>query len=176
MSIPAQVGKEAAQEQGKIKKQWDNRDRAAIHSYPQLLALRQPILAQLACSAAVSAIRTALQEPFHFNRWLHRHAIATSAAGSSENAHWTLYATSAPRGTSAATSGWGSGGGWDNVPRGRDPAWDGVTRVAKMSQKNKQRRRIKREARAARAEWDAAEMRHQAELVRQQAGFLPQCH
>ncbi|KAJ7773602.1 hypothetical protein DFH07DRAFT_952649 [Mycena maculata] len=138
-------------EQWKIRDAWAMRNRAAIRSYNEAVAVRGRAHARLACSAAIAAMRVANSSREQHDRWLFYHRIsaepdsyggwgwgtAAIADGvvSAEEVGWALWGTGPVPGSSwRFPAGWNKGGG-----RTYDPTWNGITRIPKTSQKKSRR-------------------------------------
>ncbi|KAJ7464939.1 hypothetical protein B0H11DRAFT_2240368 [Mycena galericulata] len=156
--------RESQAEQKKIKIAWDGRDRASVRSYDHFLRLRATAHAKMACSAAIAAIRVAVQDRDYFDAWLLRRSNPPGTGGSGTG--WGTGST------------WGAGAGWGVSPP--DPTWDGVTRVPKTPQKAKRRRLRKRLLRehSARvtAHFKILQARYESEQRERNAGWIMECH
>ncbi|KAJ6463639.1 hypothetical protein C8R47DRAFT_1225130 [Mycena vitilis] len=158
-----------------IDQAWRLRDRSAVHSYEEFLAVRATRDAKLACSKAIARKRTALAHRFDFGNWVHQHATgepmpADRFGGAPHRPGvWHSYrnrdGTWGPHGgimdasrwvTTTAVTPWPS----RRVPGTRDPDWDG-TPVARTPGKARRRRRrmlleLEEDAAIAAAELEAA--------------------
>ncbi|KAJ7471736.1 hypothetical protein FB451DRAFT_1399053 [Mycena latifolia] len=134
---------DSRQESEKIRRQWKLRDRSAVHSYEQALAVRRIMEAKLACARAIPYLRCAAFSLYTFERWLEHHANWDNLPPNPSD--WgACLGFAAPRRQPTSNPGmWGDHHGWGGV---RDSAWDGSL-VPKTPQKQKRRRQRRRERR-----------------------------
>ncbi|KAJ7033114.1 hypothetical protein C8F04DRAFT_1261210 [Mycena alexandri] len=154
---------EHQEECASIQASWRLRDRSAVKSYSAFLKIRGVMEAKLAASRAIASRRSAI---WRFRDWLADRvyrpptlAAATPPPLTVDSVAWaTEHIWGVPPPGKWHPDAWESAVVWRRLGHGwalKDPAWDGVTRVAKTPGKRKRQRESRRQREEKEREFQA---------------------